>query len=241
MLHTNLCEAFGIECPIISAPMAGPATVELASAVSEAGGPSFLGTVPGLGPSLLRQQVRQIKGRTDKPFGVGSISSWPGIDELMAATSHSFSGPTPHVPPARAAGIETVNHVQQASHAEAAVAAGVEAIAAQGTRVGVRPGDRRGFPRGHRGSSPQQRPHPEMALHSADFGERLPEGRSQLRHAFSTGDETQIPNRLGPAAGLVRRVESAGDNVQRLVAEAGQRLRHRPSELPNQELGGEQA
>ncbi len=76
VLRTRLCDMLGIEYPILSAGM-GPtlmgeetgAPVELVVAVSEAGG---LGVLGGSGFTVdeLRQAIREIKSRTDKPFGV---------------------------------------------------------------------------------------------------------------------------------------------------------------------------
>ena len=75
-LRTKLCDLLGIEYPILSAGM-GPtligektgAPVELVVAVSEAGG---LGVLGGSGFSVeeLRDAIREIKAKTDKPFGV---------------------------------------------------------------------------------------------------------------------------------------------------------------------------
>ena len=76
ILRTKLCDTLGIEYPIIAAGM-GPtligettgAPVELVVAVSEAGGMGVLGgsgfTVEGL-----REAIRQIKAKTNKPYGV---------------------------------------------------------------------------------------------------------------------------------------------------------------------------
>jgi NAD(P)H-dependent flavin oxidoreductase YrpB (nitropropane dioxygenase family) len=76
ILRTPLCDLLGIEYPIISAGM-GPtligepngAPVELVVAVSEAGG---LGVLGGAGFTLeqLRAAIREIRSKTDKPFGV---------------------------------------------------------------------------------------------------------------------------------------------------------------------------
>ncbi len=76
VLRTKLCDMLGIEYPILSAGM-GPnlvgepngAPVELVVAVSEAGG---LGVLGGSGYNLeeLRENIREIKKITDKPFGV---------------------------------------------------------------------------------------------------------------------------------------------------------------------------
>jgi nitronate monooxygenase len=76
VLRTRLCDMLGIEYPILSAGM-GPtlmgeetgAPVELVVAVSEAGG---LGVLGGSGFTVdeLRQAIREIKSRTERPFGV---------------------------------------------------------------------------------------------------------------------------------------------------------------------------
>jgi NAD(P)H-dependent flavin oxidoreductase YrpB (nitropropane dioxygenase family) len=75
-LRTPLCDLLGIEYPILSAGM-GPsligektgAPVDLVVAVSEAGG---LGVLGGAGYTVeeLRDAIREIRSRTDKPFGV---------------------------------------------------------------------------------------------------------------------------------------------------------------------------
>ncbi len=75
ILHTAVCDMFGIEYPIFSAGMGGivsPAGPELAAAVSEAGG---LGVIGGafVPPEELRKWVLEIRERTDKPFGVDTL------------------------------------------------------------------------------------------------------------------------------------------------------------------------
>ncbi|MGB6066071.1 MAG: nitronate monooxygenase [Desulfomonilaceae bacterium] len=90
-LKTRLCDMLGIEYPILSAGM-GPtligentgAPVELVVAVSEAGG---LGVLGGSGFTVeeLRTAIREIKARTDKPFGVDlllpkHVAATPGDD-----------------------------------------------------------------------------------------------------------------------------------------------------------------
>jgi nitronate monooxygenase len=144
MIHTRICDLFGIEYPIISAPMAGTATAELAAAISEAGGLGLLGGTTGNNPVWLREQIRAVRNRTQKPFGVGFISSFPGLDQLVQVAidervpvvSHSFADPTPYVTAAHAAGIRVIAQVQKVSHAQRAALAGVDVIAAQGAEAG---------------------------------------------------------------------------------------------------------
>ncbi|MCJ7745715.1 MAG: nitronate monooxygenase, partial [Actinobacteria bacterium] len=93
VLRTRLCDMLGIEYPIMSAGM-GPnllgeetgAPVELVVAVSEAGG---LGVLGGSGYSIeeLRQAIRDIKARTDKPYGVDLLlpKNVAGMDEMAAS------------------------------------------------------------------------------------------------------------------------------------------------------------
>ena len=143
MLRTRICELLGIDYPIINAPMAGSAAAELAAAVSAAGGFGLIGGTAG-GPDWLREQIRAVRERTDRPFGVGFISSFPGLEELVrvaleervAAVSHSFADPTPYVAPAHAVGVKVLAQVQTVAQAVVAARAGVDAIAAQGTEAG---------------------------------------------------------------------------------------------------------
>ncbi len=143
MLRTRICDLLGVEHPIISAPMSGAATAALAAAVSEAGGFGLIGGT-GDGADWLRGQIRAVRERTNRPFGVGFISSFPGLDELVhvaleervAAIAHSFADPTPYVTAAHDAGIKVLAQVQTVAQAMVAAKAGVDVLAAQGTEAG---------------------------------------------------------------------------------------------------------
>jgi nitronate monooxygenase len=144
MLHTRIGDLLEIEHPIVSAPMAGTAGAELAAAVSAAGGFGLIGGTTPEGPEGLRAQIRAVRERTDRPFGVGFISSFPGLGDLVAvaleervaAVSHSFADPTPFVAAAHAAGVKVLAQVQTVAQARVAARGGVDAIAAQGTEAG---------------------------------------------------------------------------------------------------------
>ncbi len=102
VLRTKLCEMLGIEYPILSAGM-GPtligettgAPVELVVAVSEAGGMGILGGA-GFTVDGLREAIREIKSKTDKPYGVdlllpqkldmGGGMGQQGVNELPLRT-----------------------------------------------------------------------------------------------------------------------------------------------------------
>src|ERR1700674_161996 len=144
MLHTRICDLFGIEKPIVSAPMAGAAGGELAAAVSEAGG---LGLIAAMGheASWLKAQIRRVRERTSRPFGVGFVTHWlPEMPELyevalsdrVPVISHSFIDPSPYMSAALAAGAKVICQVQSVEGALCASAAGVAAIVAQGAEAG---------------------------------------------------------------------------------------------------------
>ena len=72
----RILDLFGIETPIIQAPMAGPGTPELAVAVSEAGG---LGSLPSATLSLeqARQGIATIRKGTSRPFNLNFFCHTP--------------------------------------------------------------------------------------------------------------------------------------------------------------------
>jgi len=72
----TLRRLLGIELPIIQAPMAGVQGSELAVAVSSAGG---LGSLPCamLSPDAIREELRAIRARTDRPFNVNFFCHVP--------------------------------------------------------------------------------------------------------------------------------------------------------------------
>jgi nitronate monooxygenase len=143
MLHTRICDLLGIEHPIISAPMAGSAGAALAAAVSEAGGLGMLGGSFEQ-PDWLREQIALVRERTDKPFGVGFVTSSPDTPALMEIAleyrvpviAHAFADASPYIQVAAEAGIKSMVQVQTVAQAVAAANAGADVIAAQGMEAG---------------------------------------------------------------------------------------------------------
>jgi nitronate monooxygenase len=76
----SLQQLFGIELPIIQAPMAGVQGSALAVAVSEAGG---LGSLPCamLGPEALRAELQAIRAQTARPFNVNFFCHAPPVPD----------------------------------------------------------------------------------------------------------------------------------------------------------------
>jgi nitronate monooxygenase len=72
----RILDLFGIELPIVLAPMAGPGTAAMAIAVSEAGG---LGSMPcaQLDVAGARAALQTIRGATSKPYNVNFFAHTP--------------------------------------------------------------------------------------------------------------------------------------------------------------------
>src|SRR5574338_1053269 len=84
MIRTALTDLLGIEQPIIQAGMGSVAGSDLAAAVCNAGGLGVLGAAfwP---PDQLRDEIRRLKSRTDRPYAVDLLvaEGAPGMEALL--------------------------------------------------------------------------------------------------------------------------------------------------------------
>jgi nitronate monooxygenase len=74
----RILDLFGIDLPIIQAPMAGSSTAQMAAAVSAAGG---LGSMPAalLSPDQLREAVGTIRAATNRSFNLNFFCHQPPV------------------------------------------------------------------------------------------------------------------------------------------------------------------
>lgn len=138
---TALTRMFGIDIPVISAPMAGVAGGKLAAAVTSGGGLGLIGG--GYSDTALIEKEFAEAGNT--PVGIGFIT-WAlakSPEALDAALAHSpkaiflsFAGIDPFAAKVKAAGAKLIAQVQTVTDARAAAAAGADMIVAQGTEAG---------------------------------------------------------------------------------------------------------
>jgi nitronate monooxygenase len=146
VISTRFTERFGVELPIMSAPMAMHSGGTLAGAVSAAGGLGSFGGIHRSGdPGWIGEQVAIVRAATDRPFGIGFITPFLRFAEKMLDASLdagadvialSFADPAPWVERIRSAGAKVVCQVQTFDDADLAVAAGVDALVAQGNEAG---------------------------------------------------------------------------------------------------------
>jgi len=146
MLATRFTEQFGVEHPIMAAPMGGVSDARLAAAVSEAGA---LGSLQALHPSKpaawVLEQIAQTRTATDRPFAVGFVTEFIRFDparfdavveQRVPVIALSFGDPAPYIAAAHDAGARVICQVQTVSQAVEAVAAGTDALATQGVEAG---------------------------------------------------------------------------------------------------------
>jgi len=146
MLKTRLTELFGLTCPIVLAPLGGGTTSgQLASAVDAAGGLGLFGGIYSGGPAWIREQVRFMRARTRKPFGVGFITEQipqrvenfrACLEEGVPVFAFSFGDPTPYVAEAKRIGAKILCQVQTPEAARLALAIGADVLVAQGNEAG---------------------------------------------------------------------------------------------------------
>jgi nitronate monooxygenase len=151
-IRTALTEKFGLECPVVSAPMGSVAGGRLAAAVSNAGALGLVGGGYGV-PDWLRTELSIARDGTARPWGVGLITWHATREAVELALSYephafmlSFGDPRPFVPAIKEAGSALICQVQNVEDGRAAKAAGADIIVAQGTEAGGHGADRSTLP-----------------------------------------------------------------------------------------------
>lgn len=143
VLHTRFCALAGIERPIVQTGMGWVSGARLTAATSTAGGLGVLAAVT-MTDAELRRAVREVKDRTDKPFGVNFRADQPDLDDRIAFAVGegvrliSFAGAPTKEAIARIhdAGAVCMPTVGARRHAEKMLEWGVDAVIAQGGEGG---------------------------------------------------------------------------------------------------------
>jgi nitronate monooxygenase len=143
MFSTELTRSWGLRHPLVQAPMAGVAGGALAGAVSATGALGMIGISAETPADWIAAQAAL--ARPHGPFGLG-LMTWAVarrpelLDAVLAerpfAVALSFGDPAPYVERVRAAGARLLCQVQDVATARQALAAGVDALVAQGTEAG---------------------------------------------------------------------------------------------------------
>lgn len=140
MTRTPFCELVGIEHPVVQAPIGSAAVPALAAAVADAGA---LGMVALTWASDAGTLVRETASLTGHPFGGNLVLEWDqrarldsALEAGLRVVSLTWGDPEPYVAPVHEAGGVVIHTVSSAEEARRAVAAGVDAVVAQGWESG---------------------------------------------------------------------------------------------------------
>lgn len=137
--NNRVTRMFGVEIPIVQAPMGFIAKPALVSAVANAGA---IGLVPGsLGIDEVREDIRRTRDLTDKPFGVNLPIAFVQdiriidmiVEEGIRFVTTSAGSPEKHTKTLKAAGLTVFHVVPSLKGALKAVESGVDGLVVEGS------------------------------------------------------------------------------------------------------------
>src|SRR5262245_44556572 len=142
MLKTPLCELFGIEVPIILAPMGTCTSAELAAAVSNTGGLGGIGSLFRT-TAAIKRDIDTVKKLTNRHFAINHVPQTLDAEAFRytlearpAVISFALDDPGDLVRQAHDAGSLVMLQVTTVAQAIAAAERGVDVIIAQGGEAG---------------------------------------------------------------------------------------------------------
>lgn len=142
-MHTRFTQIFGVEHPLVLAPMGGASGHELAAAVSRAGGLGLVGASYG-DAQWMKEQLAPMRD-VQHPWGVGLvmftvINAMHLLDLALSyrpdVVALSFGDPHPFIPKIHAAGAKAIVQIHDLEQARVAVEAGADALIVQGAEAG---------------------------------------------------------------------------------------------------------
>jgi nitronate monooxygenase len=152
-LSTRVTRLLGIEMPIVMGGMTGTGTVELAAAVSNAGGLGIFAAHNAGSPENCRQWIRKLRSMTAKPWGVNltilpSMQALPYdeyakviIEEKVRIVETAGSNPKKWIALFKNAGCITIHKCVTIRHALSAEKLGVDIISLDGFECAGHPGE----------------------------------------------------------------------------------------------------
>ncbi len=142
-MKTKVSSLLGITYPIIQGGMAWVAEYHLAAAVSEAGGLGLIGAASAPA-EWVRDQIREAKKLTSKPFGVNIMLMSPYADEVakiiveenVKVVTTGAGSPEKYMKMWKEAGIKVIPVVASVALAKRMERSGADALVAEGCEAG---------------------------------------------------------------------------------------------------------
>lgn len=144
----NITSLLKTKYPLIQGGMANIATAVLAAAVSNAGGLGLIGA-GGWDADRVRNEIRQCKQLTNKPFGVNVMLMSPHaaaisdvvVEEGVPVVTTGAGNPAPYMEKWKKAGIIVIPVIPTVALAKRMEQAGADAVIAEGEESGGHIGD----------------------------------------------------------------------------------------------------
>jgi NAD(P)H-dependent flavin oxidoreductase YrpB (nitropropane dioxygenase family) len=142
-LHTPICDLFRVDAPIVQTGMGWVAGPRLVSATAEAGALGILASAT-MTYAQLASAIREVKARTDRPFGVNlraDAEDAPERVELLVrehvqVASFALAPNERQIKTLKDAGVRVVPSIGARRHAEKVASWGVDAVIVQGGEGG---------------------------------------------------------------------------------------------------------
>lgn len=142
-MKTAITELLNIEAPVIQGGMAWVAEHCLAAAVSEAGGLGIIGAASAPA-DWVREQIRLVKEKTDKPFGVNIMLMSPYAEDVARVVAEEkvpvvttgAGSPEKYMKMWKETGIKVIPVVASVALAKRMERCGADALVAEGTEAG---------------------------------------------------------------------------------------------------------
>ncbi|HTH04354.1 MAG TPA: nitronate monooxygenase [Ilumatobacteraceae bacterium] len=142
-LQTRICDRFGIDVPIVQTGMGWVAGARLVSATATAGALGILASAT-MTYDQLEAAIREVKSRTDRPFGVNLRADAEDADarvallvrERVPVASFALAPRENQIKALKDAGIAVVPSIGARRHAEKVAAWGADAVIVQGGEGG---------------------------------------------------------------------------------------------------------
>lgn len=142
---TWLTDRFGLQVPVVGAPMAGVGGGAFAAAVSGSGALGMIGVGPAAGAAGWLAGECAVARASGKPYGVG-LMAWAldeddaplgvALENGVPFVSVTFGDYEPYVERLRAAGVTVATQVGNRQEALRAASAGVDVLVARGGEAG---------------------------------------------------------------------------------------------------------
>ena len=144
----SITKLLQIKYPIFQGAMAQISHYQLAAAVSEAGGLGIIAS-GGMTGEQLREEIRELRKLTDKPFGVNIMLMMKNIKDIVTVIIEekvpvvtTGAGTPKHIMPyLKEAGVKVIPVVASVKHAQKMQELGVDAVVAEGSEAGGHIGD----------------------------------------------------------------------------------------------------